>query len=141
MNSTEHALKGTGLILVSITNKSDIVFDHNCYNRAATDFDRGFYEAVDFFQYVTCHFSIASAHKIWPPQSEWDKEHAIEDGLLKYNHFWKKYEEERRSPSKFYNRLDIGNKKLLYMWYKTNVNKNNVNLEKNDDLTCSTDGR
>ncbi len=119
---------GTGLTHITTRNANNKIYNHWEYNKCASDFERGFYEAMDFMLYITSAFSIASAFEIWPPKSEYDIKYAyeiLEDGtkILKNNHFWTKYKEERRDPSKFYRQLDVGNKSKLYMWYKTEMLK------------------
>ncbi len=128
-----------GLKLISFTNKDKYVLNHLPYS-AQSDFELGFMEAMDFLQYVGCHFSIAMADELWPPKSKYDKEHAYEilkDGskLLVYNHFWSKYVNEvachcgnkmraQDCPYKFYNSLDYNNRRVLYQWYKRNITDN-----------------
>jgi len=115
--------------LISKRNKNDKIYTHSEYNRAPTDFERGFYEALDFFQYIRCYFSIEVALGLWPPRNKGEERITyvvLEDGtkVIKWNSFWEKFKNTyERSPHKFYYALDSGNRKILYTWYKRNVNK------------------
>lgn len=111
------------LILVSVQNKDRRVRDCNPYDLHHTEFEMGFLEACDFFQYITCHFSIATAHKIWPPQSEYDRNRALDGTTIVWNHYWDKFEVSGRSSHGFYESLDVRNRMRLYIWYKMNVNR------------------
>ena len=121
-NSEEEigGFEGTGLILVSTRNKNKHIFSHYPYGKTDSDFESG------FFSYIWTHFSIATAVELWPPTNEYEMKRTysiLDDGtkILEWNHFWEKFEIEKRSPWKFYNSLDYGNKAVLYSWYKKNV--------------------
>ena len=107
---------------VSKKNKDRSVEAHFPYGDYS-EFTMGFLEACDFFQYITSFFSIATAHELWPPRSDWDREQAIQNGVLAYNHFWKKFTDNNRSPNAFYQSLDYQCRSTLYSWYKRNVTK------------------
>jgi len=149
-------LKFEEIKALSVKNKDKSIVSCNSYANNLDDFTSGFLEAMNFLQYVGCHFSIAVAHELWPPKSAYDKDKAYDVSdrgtkILKYNYFWSKYANivrcnneirgekcnneirEVDSPYKFYNSLDYNNRMVLYRWYKSNVDKNNKTETDNDN--------
>ena len=127
-DSNDDSFEKVGIYLVGKKNKNKYIFCHYPHGKDNSDFEAGFYEAMDLFKYMWTHFSIATTDKLWPPKSEYDKKKAYGESdddrkILKWNYFWEKYEYEDRSPWKFYDSLDDGNKSVLYNWYKKNVKK------------------
>jgi len=124
----EDTFEKSGIFLVGKKNKSKYVLYHYPYRKDNSDFDAGFYEAMDMFKYMWTYFNIATCDELWPPVNDYDKNKAYDDlgdgkRLLKWNFFWEKFENGGRSPWKFYDSLDHGNKLILYDWYKRNVKK------------------
>ena len=120
------------LPLVYKKNQNKFVRYHETYNIQDDSFTAGFLEAMDFLQYVNCYFNIAVADELWRPQNEYDRQNnyeyqADDTKVLVRNHFWDKYKNGSglaNGPYIFYNSLDDTNKRILYNWYKRNVNKN-----------------
>lgn len=114
--------------LVGGKNKNRHIVSHYPYLEDDSDFNAGFFEAMDMFKYIWTYFSLFTCDELWPPKSDYDKNKAYQfllDGkkILSWNFFWEKFENEDRSPWKFYDSLDNENKSVLYAWYKKNIKK------------------
>lgn len=121
--------------LVSVKNKGKWIYSHYPSHKEDDPFTAGFLEAMDFLQYVDCHFSIYVAHELWPPSNQWELENNVRDGVIVRNHFWDKYRHYQKCVNRncdelntinvgayaFYNSLDYCARAVLYHWYKRNV--------------------
>jgi hypothetical protein len=109
--------------LVSTHSKGRYPQTHITLIEKTDDFTLGFLTAMDFLQYVKSRFSISVACELWPPQSEYDKKKSVKDGILVWNFFWEKYERARCGSREFYESLDYENRRILYNWYRREVDR------------------